>query len=267
MKIGIIGGGAGGCSILKALNKMEEVEITGISDIDPEAPGMQMAKENQLFYTTEISELFKKESDIIIEATGVAQVKKIVEELNTDNVVIMDSEAAKLMMLLVENEEQLLEKINRQMGEVNEVRVMTQESIDEMNGSIQQTAAMSETLSDFANKTIQMVQETDETLRTMSQITKQTNILGLNASIEATRAGKHGGGFAVVAKEVQKLAGNSEAFAKQISGSLGTIKDEVNQVFRQIQILKEATNEQLETGNRLQEVVRRLSQNIVEMEG
>lgn len=265
MKIGIIGGGAGGSSILKTLMKMEEVDIIGISDIDPEAPGIQIARDNQLFYTTEMNELFRKNPNIMIEATGVPQVKKMVEELNAEQITIMDSEAAKLMMLLVANEERLMEKIHNQMKEVNEVRLMTQESIDEMNGSVQQTAAMSETLSEFATKTIQLVQQTDETIRTMSQITRQTNILGLNASIEAARAGEQGKGFAVVAKEVQKLAGNSETFARQISEILGTIKDEVNQVFQQIQILKQATNEQLETGDRLQEVVRRLTRNIEEI--
>ncbi len=265
MKIGIIGGGTGGSSILKTLIKMQEVDIIGISDIDPEAPGILMAKENQLYYTLDMSDLFRKKPDIMIEATGVQQVKKMVEELNIDQITIMDSEAAKLMMLLVANEERLMDKIHSQMREVNEVRIMTQESIDEMNSSIQQTAVMSESLSEFANKTIDLVQQTDVTIRTMSQITRQTNILGLNASIEAVRAGEQGKGFAVVAKEVQKLAGNSEVFARQISEILGTIKDEVNQVFQQIQILKKATNEQLETGDRLQEVVRRLSKNIEEI--
>lgn len=265
MKIGIIGGGAGGSAILKTLMKMSQVSVVGISDIDSEAPGIQIAKNTQLFYTTDMSELFQKQPDIMIEATGVSQVKKMVEELNTGHITIMDSEAAKLMMLLVENEERLMEKIHNQIREVNEVRHMTQESIDEMNGSIQQTAAMSDTLSEFANKTIELVQQTDDIIRTMGQITRQTNILGLNASIEAARAGEQGKGFAVVAKEVQKLAGNSEAFTRQIGDILGTIKEEVSQVFQQVQILKGATSEQLESGERLQEAVQRLSNNIEEL--
>ena len=57
-------------------------------------------------------------------------------------------------------------------------------------------------------------------------IASQTNMLALNASIEASRAGEAGRGFGVVASEIQKLAQQSDASAENIGAFLGRINEE-----------------------------------------
>jgi methyl-accepting chemotaxis protein len=82
---------------------------------------------------------------------------------------------------------------------------------------------------------------------TIDQISFQTNILSLNAAVEAATAGEAGKGFAVVAGEVRNLANRSSDSAKEISSVVQSIQDSVKQTNERFELITKAINQITQT--------------------
>jgi methyl-accepting chemotaxis protein len=105
-------------------------------------------------------------------------------------------------------------------------------------------------------------QEIDQIIGVITGIAKQTNLLALNAAIEAARVGESGSGFAVVAKEVRKLAEQSAQSAEQIAELIHAIQVETSQAIDQMESGTREVEEGIHAVNLAGESFRHIQQSV-----
>ena len=99
-------------------------------------------------------------------------------------------------------------------------------SMDEASSSLEQIAGALNSTATVINTLGQRSQEIGGIVGVITSIADQTNLLALNAAIEAARAGEQGRGFAVVADEVRNLASRTRQATDEISGMISSIQQE-----------------------------------------
>jgi methyl-accepting chemotaxis protein len=108
---------------------------------------------------------------------------------------------------------------------------VVRQTVTEMEGIANEVNASAKTVNSLGEQS----QKIGEIIAVINDIADQTNLLALNAAIEAARAGEHGRGFAVVADEVRKLAERTTHATEEVSQSIRGIQGETSSAVTQIE--------------------------------
>ncbi|MEO3944283.1 methyl-accepting chemotaxis protein [Gorillibacterium sp. CAU 1737] len=150
------------------------------------------------------------------------------------------------------------------------------ESINDISGKlvdmVQNVAAQSEELSattaqilDNSRKTVEESKQVNQVAGFIREISDQTNLLGLNAAIEAARVGEQGAGFGVVASEVRKLSIHTKDATKSIDESLSKVQSSIRHMEQEIEAIAASSHAQAELVNEFSAIIEKLNETSSEM--
>ncbi len=242
-ELGIIGGGHGGLAVLTLISKMDDFRVKWLADLDENAVGMQKARELGVATIQDfLPELKDERLDMVIEVTGNEKVQGLIASHKKSDLIVLESLAANILITVVSSQERLVQTLQEEasslatstenlISSINQITV----AMEQLTAGTSEIARLSHNLENTTGKAQEAVRNTNEILKFIEKISRQTKIIGLNASIEAARVGDAGKGFAVVADEVKKLADNSSVSVEKITKNISSITAFMATINKEIQ--------------------------------
>ncbi|GAA7364085.1 methyl-accepting chemotaxis protein TlpB [Helicobacter pylori] len=168
------------------------------------------------------------------------------------------TDVASMMNASIKQSQGLRKRLIETQGLVKE----SKDAIGDLFSQITESAHTEEELSSQVEQLSRNADDVKSILDIINDIADQTNLLALNAAIEAARAGEHGRGFAVVADEVRNLAGRTQKSLAEINSTIMVIVQEINAVSSQMNLNSQKMERLSDMSKSVQETYEKMSSNL-----
>jgi methyl-accepting chemotaxis protein len=177
---------------------------------------------------------------------------------NVENSVSIVNDATKQALSIQENINDTIVIAQQSKDEIknaNQNLFEAQNDVLELTNQVQNSAMLENELADKMSTLSSNANDVKAILEVISDIADQTNLLALNAAIEAARAGEHGRGFAVVADEVRKLAERTQSSLTEINSTINVIVQSILEASEQMgdnsKVVKSLSDKALSVKNKI----------------
>ncbi|GAA7442952.1 methyl-accepting chemotaxis protein TlpB [Helicobacter pylori] len=205
-----------------------------------------------------ISTLNKTSMDKLVQITQETQKSMKDSSTTLNSVKNKATDIASMMNISIEQSQGLRKRLIETQGLVKE----SKDAIGDLFSQITESAHTEEELSSQVEQLSRNADDVKSILDIINDIADQTNLLALNAAIEAARAGEHGRGFAVVADEVRNLAGRTQKSLAEINSTIMVIVQEINAVSSQMNLNSQKMERLSDMSKNVQETYEKMSSNL-----
>ncbi len=205
-----------------------------------------------------ISTLNKTSMDKLVQITQETQKSMKDSSTTLNSVKNKATDIAGMMNISIEQSQGLRKRLIETQGLVKE----SKDAIGDLFSQITESAHTEEELSSKVEQLSRNADDVKSILDIINDIADQTNLLALNAAIEAARAGEHGRGFAVVADEVRNLAGRTQKSLAEINSTIMVIVQEINAVSSQMNLNSQKMERLSDMSKSVQETYEKMSSNL-----
>ncbi|MGL2595588.1 methyl-accepting chemotaxis protein TlpB [Helicobacter pylori] len=223
--------------------------------------GINLFVENTRLIMEEIKGISTSNKTSMDKLVQIAQeTQKSMEDSSTtlNSVKNKATDVASMMNASIEQSQGLRKRLIETQGLVKK----SKDAIGDLFSQIIESAHTEEELSSQVEQLSRNADDVKSILDIINDIADQTNLLALNAAIEAARAGEHGRGFAVVADEVRNLAGRTQKSLAEINSTIMVIVQEINAVSSQMNLNSQKMERLSDMGKSVQETYEKMSSNL-----